>query len=250
MKNRIEGKIKYAYVSHKGLIRKLNQDNYLIDFENMKPGNEKRLTWGKCISEKSFFAVFDGMGGEQCGEMASFLAAESMKKTLCEMKSYSDCNPESIKQAIISANKCITDYMDENKLLRMGTTLASIYVDKDKVLMANVGDSRVFKIGKNELKQLSLDHTAIAPMGKKAPLYQYLGIRDGYELEPHIIDADYEPGSRYLICSDGLTDMVENDKILETVNRYRVSKSCRLLLKQALKNGGKDNVTIVIIELL
>lgn len=250
-------KVKYACVENAGRLREINQDNFLVELKNHKP-EESGITGmlrGKCTVGNALFSVFDGMGGEQCGEMASYIASEVMRKVLGEKKTASSENADDgdavewLKKSICTANRKINEYMDENGILSMGTTMASVFAGNEKIIVSNVGDSRIYRISGKHMEMISKDHVSIAPMGKKPPLYQYLGIRDEFGVEPHFVSEDYLKGNKYLICSDGLTDMVEENEIETIINKYRISKACRLLMDLAMKNGGRDNITIILLEL-
>lgn len=247
-------RIRFAYFCHKGLVRKINQDNFLVNESNLKADEKdfQKIKKGICSAENALFAVFDGMGGEQCGEMASLIASDSFKKLTKQKKDepLDKSNEVWIRECIASTGRDINAYMDENGILSMGTTMASIFTDSSEVLMANIGDSRVYRVSDETLEQISKDHVAIAPEGRKAPLYQFLGIRDGYELEPHIVKEPFLKGARYLLCSDGLTDCVAEIEIEKVINENSVEKACRMLSDAALENGGRDNITVILIELL
>lgn len=236
----------YFYTSHVGRCRKRNQDNFFCNGAYMPADN---IGTGGVISgsadpsEKPVFAIYDGMGGEEAGEMAAFLAAE-------ETNHYSpDCGTE---QGFFSfcknANSRICDYTLQNGIGSMGTTAAMMRFTEDESGLCNIGDSKIFLLSDGTLTQLSYDHVGIPVFGRKPPLTQNLGIPENEMLiDPYVAMGTYNTGDVYLLCSDGLTDMVSTTRIEEILNQYRGRAAAELLLQEALENGGKDNVSFVLI---
>jgi protein phosphatase len=131
----------------------------------------------------------------------------------------------------------------------MGTTAAMLLFSKHNITLCNIGDSRIFRISENEMFQVSMDHVSIAPFGKKPFLSQNLGIPpEEVVIEPYFSSGDYFNGDKYLICSDGLTDMVSENEICQIICSNSINDSTNLLLQKALENGGRDNVTIILLE--
>ena len=239
-------KIEYYCISHIGKLRKNNQDNFFcngiyMDAEN--DGTTEIIHGIANDSENTIFGVFDGMGGEQKGEMAAYIAVKSMAE-----HHFSD-NPEIFfEQYCTDANSEICSYTTENALFSMGTTMATLLFQKNGVTLCNVGDSKIFLLSGNDFQQISFDHVAFSINGKKAPLTQNLGIPETeLVIAPYIASGEYHNKDVYLICSDGLTDMVDNNRIKELLETTRQEETCDALLHEAIENGGKDNITIILL---
>lgn len=238
-------KLEYFYVSNIGLRRKKNQDN-LICNEFILPKyheNTDGIKKGSNANNFNIFGVFDGLGGEKDGEVASYIAA------LTYLNNDENDSLNKIKYNCIRANDEISDYMDLNDIDYMGTTAAVLSFAYDKVMMLNIGDSKIFRIRDKKMIQLSKDHVDNTFPNMKPPLYQYIGIRpEEMLIEPYIEEFEYKENDCYLISSDGLTDMVTENRITEIINNNK-EEAAHMLLQEALENGGRDNITFVLIYL-
>ena len=240
--------INYHYVSHIGKHRKGNQDNLLCDGQYLDCRNVGtfQIEQGSQMSSKApIFGVFDGMGGEECGEMASYIAAKELSEFVFD---------KNLKKGLDDfcghANAMICQYIAENDLLSMGTTAAILKFAKDKIYLCNIGDSKIFQLSDGSLKQISYDHVCISAFGKKPPLSQNLGIPESeLNISPYIATGEYHNGDIYLICSDGLTDMLTVPDIEKILCEKKGLVAAEQLLKQALDNGGKDNITFILIRI-
>lgn len=238
--------IEYYCVSHIGKLRKNNQDNFYCNgtyMESENNGTQEMLHGVVNASDNSIFGVFDGMGGEQRGEMAAYIAVKSLSE-----HSFSIPPETFFEQFCTDANREICSYTKENNLFSMGTTMATLLFQKNEVALCNVGDSKIFLLSGTEFQQISFDHVAFSINGKKAPLTQNLGIPENeLVISPYIASGEYHNKDVYLICSDGLTDMVDNNRIKELLETTRQEETCNALLHEAIENGGKDNITIVLL---
>ena len=240
--------IKYYYTSHIGKCRKTNQDNLYcngnyLNYDNC--GTDGIIEGVLSPSSQAVFAVFDGMGGEECGEMAAYLAA----KELSEFQFKKDVKQD-FADFCKNANTKICNYTDAHKLTSMGTTAALLKFAKDQIGLCNVGDSKIFQFSEGKLQQISYDHVGISAFGKKPPLSQNLGIPESeLILSPYVATGEYHNGDIYLICSDGITDMLPVPNIEKILCEEKGSVAAEQLLKQALDNGGKDNITFILIRI-
>ena len=238
-------KIEYACWTNVGKCRKINQDNYFCDGKYNKEIDDKNdyPLQGKLYSENAdVLGVFDGMGGEECGEVASLIAAKCASQIKCSDEPLTD-----LQNYCETTNDRICEYMTENNVNSMGTTAAMLAFGKEEIILCNIGDSKIFKYDSGGLVQISTDHYAIAAFGKKPPLSQCLGIpKSEMIIEPYFSKGPYNDKDIYLICSDGLTDMVELAEISKILGKYRIKEAGECLMKAALENGGKDNITIII----
>lgn len=240
-------KVKYFCVSHTGKCRKINQDNFICNGEYLhyrNNGTGKILYGDKTIKEATVFGIFDGMGGEECGEIAAYLAAKR-----AHGYEFGGKDPENELIAYCrTANNDICRYTEEMKRSSMGTTAAMLLFIQKKIYLCNIGDSKVFCLSKGKMQQISYDHVSRAVGGKKPPLIQNLGIpEEELWISPYTAAGEYRDGDIYLICSDGLTDMVNTVEIADILTIPDSKTATRMLLQRALDNGGKDNVSFIII---
>lgn len=226
--------IEFYALSEPGKVRTQNQDKIFISkFSLMKKKNYRKFV---------YFAVFDGMGGEQCGEKASQIAVDTLRH-------YENANV-SLDDLCRHINKKICRYMKENSINRMGTTAAIIRVSNDSVTVCNIGDSRIYLKNSSGFKKMSVDHTmAIGRMHPRRVLTQHLGIpEDEFYIEPYISSFKYDVGDKILLCSDGLTDMVSEQKIEEILSENNSENAGKQLYNLAMENGGRDNISMIICE--
>ena len=238
-------RIHYSCISHVGRCRSMNQDNFICEgkyIDDQKKSLEFPLTGTLTSNQPSIIGVFDGLGGEECGEIASFIAAKCAAETTIGSDSL-----ESLLAFCKKANGKICDYAAAHDVFSMGTTAALLVFSSTEIDLCNIGDSKVFHFADNKLEQISKDHYAIAAYGSKPPLSQNLGISPSEMIiEPYAAKGSYNDGDIYLICSDGLTDMVPEEEIRKIISENTLHESTDRLLETALKNGGKDNITIIL----
>ena len=248
--------IEYAYTCHIGKIRNNNEDNFWCCGDSLEAQNQgmSHIRSGYMKqSEYPLLAVFDGMGGESCGEMAAFLAAEACGEHFKTAKDGIRNDPEEFLNEICeSMNQAICDYGRTNKINSMGTTAALLAFAEDAVYSCNLGDSRIYKSDREKFYQISQDHVLGRSLFGKAPLTQYLGMEEeNLQLEPSISRQEIKIGDRFLLCSDGITDMLSDGEIADILSRDTpVAKTVEILVDRALKKGGRDNITVVLCEVM
>lgn len=242
--------------SHMGRVRSNNEDN--LNQNGWIPSDEDLRRGFTRIddAENSFsVCVCDGMGGESYGEKASRTVVEIFGKYL------KISNEETLGNFIREANEKVCELMT-NYSSRIGTTFAGLYFSDGYAYASNVGDSKILKISDNEIKQISVDHTELrimlennvitpeqAKSGKfRNRLTQNIGIfEDEMVIEPSFFSCKVNDGDIFLICSDGLTDMLENEEIIDIVIKSgTIEQAVFELIRSALKNGGKDNVSVAL----
>ena len=222
-------KVTYYALSDCGKIRNENQDSYMLPEVSASPGVAN-------------FAVFDGMGGEQSGEKASAIAKDA---SVSVMKETPLC---SLKKRTLFINGLICKYMDEFGIKRMGSTASFLRVMPKKAQICNVGDSRVYRVSEGKIAQLSVDHAMY--VGQRRVLTQHLGVPvQEMVIEPYENTCECLPGDVFLLCSDGLTDMVDEKTILEIIENNEFRNVGKALFDTAMQNGGKDNITIVVCKI-
>lgn len=238
--------IDYFCLSHRGNLRSVNQDNFFCLGDYMQAennGTENTIVGVTESSSTNTFAVFDGMGGEDHGEIAAFIAAKGLSDFISDDELTHDFN---LYCKLVNNEIC--EYAHEHELFSMGTTAAIMQFAQKKIYLCNIGDSKIFRFSDRKIQQISYDHVSISAFGTKPPLSQNLGIKESeLIISPYIATGDYQDGDVYLICSDGLTDMVSVEEIKETVLSADKDNAANTLLDRALKNGGKDNITLILL---
>ena len=246
-------KITGSCVSNVGNVRDNNEDNLFFDgifLEEQNNGTDEILNTSFSNTDNKTFAIFDGMGGHAKGERASFISASTLKE-------YSEKHKKiSWNGFAKKANEKVCRDMSKEKN-RMGSTMAAVQFYEDSINISNLGDSRIYILTNNKLEQVSYDHTEanlskniISSNGQKSRLTQYIGIKeDEMIIQPYNKKIEYEGIEKLLICSDGITDMIDEKDIEKILNKYDANKSTKKLLDTALKNGGEDNTTVMVFEI-
>ena len=238
--------VEYAYMSHPGKIRKSNQDN-LICVNTYLPmihgGTGEPVAGSAELSRPLLFGVFDGMGGEEHGEAASFLAAKAAA-------SGQAAGREGLDALCREANRAICRYVSEHGIRSSGTTAAMLLFDGDGVAGCHIGDSRIYRIRQGQAEQLTKDDAWPSFPGRKPPLLQCLGIpEDEMRICPHVEAYPADPGQLFLICTDGLSDMVKPEQMADILRReVPLKQQARMLVEEALEAGGWDNVTVMLVR--
>ncbi len=241
--------------SNQGRVRSNHEDNFYFNGGYMQPDNaglSEVIDFRHLLKTGISFAVFDGMGGGDYGEIASFLAAEYMKEIMEAGGRPKDVSAF-LKTMCLGMNQRIVDKQEELNNYRIGSTVAGLYFSKQAVYSFNLGDSKIYRLRDCKFTQLSKNHTDEQFLeengikGRRPRLLQHLGIHpEELQLEPYIVKHEYKRGDTYLICSDGLTDMVSDSEIAEILNTSKSMKTCaEKLIQTALEYGGKDNVTVI-----
>lgn len=249
-----------AAITHVGKVRENNEDNYFVNGRyrvDTDIFNEVYETCGR--GDKHLFSVCDGMGGEAYGELASLIAVRTLKKFV--NKKISEC----IHDYVNHANKLICSEIEKNDGARIGSTVALLYIDETGAYGYNIGDSRIYLMRDGCLTQLSKDHTqaqSMVDMGLLEPekmnshkgkhkLTQHLGIfSDELIIQPYTAEPiAVKNNDIFILCSDGLTDMMDNAEIESIAGRNESPKDIAdTLVGVALAKGGKDNTTVVIVK--
>jgi protein phosphatase len=245
-KDRVKMNIKFAAKTDVGMKRKLNEDSF-------------------CTAEDiGLFLVADGMGGHAAGNIASQTAVDAVKRSLGEWLKKGPPNSEIFARAIQLANRAVFEMAEKgNGMKGMGTTIAGILVCDDSFATANVGDSRIYRIRDNRIEQLSRDHSLVdmqVSMGiitkedAKKSAYRNIitrAIGKSGTVDVDTKDEEIMKDDLILICSDGLSSLVDDSGILKTIqNNDDLDAACEELIGLANFNGGDDNITVVLIKFL
>lgn len=242
-----------------GFIRIENQDNLYINGifrENITDNSD--FAHANKSDNNGLYAVADGMGGEKFGELAALVTVQEMKNI-----KFSDEN-QGMAEYLIKRNTAICNLIKENNGSRIGSTFAGLYINKGDADIVNIGDSRVYLFRDWELTQLSQDHTitqqminigvltkeAAATRSDRHKLTQHLGIfPHEMVIEPYFTKTDVKTGDIFLLCSDGLTDMLSDINIKDIlIGSASIKTKAESLYAEALEKGGKDNITIILVE--
>lgn len=251
--------IEGAAVTDAGKIRSNNEDNYYL-FGNYRydVSVSSKKKSGNSFTKQALAAVYDGMGGEEAGETASLIAANS----------FIPCKKENLREDVLYqvqyANEAVCREI-KSRGSRIGTTAVMLYINEGKAMCCNIGDSRCYIMRDGILRQISTDHSEaenMVRMGLLKPeearkskswhkLTQHLGIfPDEFVIEPYFSERiTPQEGDVFLLCSDGLTDMVMDDEIAEILGSVQDAKNAAAkLVESALEHGGRDNVTVVVLR--
>jgi len=246
--------------SDTGRVRINNEDNFYFNgvfLPQDNVGQSPPLTFSGLRPADECLAVFDGMGGGEHGEAASFAAAKCLCGLLREGRGGEEVEAY-LEQISEQTNQAVFEQKTLLGASCMGTTQAVLYFHDSRVYACNVGDSRIFGLRGDRLLQISRDHTDGEYMrekgitGRRPRLTQHLGMDPAsIRLEPYITQGILRTGDVYLICSDGLTDMVEPERICRILSGNGCASDCaEQLIRAALEGGGRDNVTVIVIKIL
>lgn len=232
-----------------GMRRHMNQD-YVFASEN---------AIGKF---PNLFIVADGMGGHRAGDYASRVCVKTVIESVqnSTLKTYIGILEEAIG---VANRRLFEDAASNNDLKGMGTTLVVAVVLKDNTLyVANVGDSRLYLVDEEEIRQITEDHSLVEEMVKNGEIERSEAkvhpnknvITRAIGTSKHVV-ADYfevqlKPGDKILLCSDGLSNMLEDREMWYIMNRYSndTARAVEELVKKANINGGKDNISAVLVQ--
>ena len=239
--------IKTASLSDRGKRRQLNQD--VVYSSELPVGNLPNL-----------FMIADGMGGHKAGDYASRYAIDTICK---ESENSPETIPEKILQDAISvANADIYALSIGNKELEgMGTTLVAAVIYGNLLKIGNVGDSRLYIVNGKHIRQITTDHSLVEEMIKmggldresarshpnKNIITRAVGVAD--EVLADFYEVKLQEGDTVLLCSDGLSNMLEDEEIRMIVNAQRdITEKAEALVRAANQNGGRDNISLILVE--
>jgi protein phosphatase len=229
-----------------GLRRKKNEDTILVN------------------EAKGFCLVADGIGGTAAGDIASQLFAETAQDIFSTAPDTEEMKYQSVQQAFLTANDRILDYAKRNPGCEgMGCTAELLALTESRFILGHIGDSRTYRLRNGELKQLTTDHTLVQVQldqglitqeeashhSFKNVILRAVGIKKNPALD--ILRGNFFSGDLFLLCSDGLTDMVEDNVIkAHLISRTSIKESTNHLIQEANSNGGKDNISVVMAEIV
>ena len=245
----------------------------LISYGQSDPGlvrENNEDVWG-CLPDHHFFVLADGMGGHKAGEVASKEAVVfscSRMRKLLEERNMDEASAgdavELIQTAIADTNRHVYELSLSDPLFSgMGTTFCALYFHDDYVIYAHVGDSRIYRLRRKRLEQLTQDHSLLSELmnqgrevskGSEEFMYKNIitkALGTDSNIEPAIHVSIIRPNDLFLICSDGLSDLLTRQQIEGQLNYpYTVEEKVRGLVRAAKQKGGFDNITCVLVEVV
>ena len=232
--------MKIASQTNVGLVRASNQDSLLIQ-----------------EGKHGLFGVADGMGGHKSGDVASRMAVLMLGRVL------EGAAPDEalLRAGIEEVNALLFEEQKKDDALSgMGTTLTVIWEDENRILLGHVGDSRAYLMHAGELRQISTDHSMVGEMlrdgliteaqAKKHPFRNVItrAVGTAESVDVDIMVLEKNPGDRYLLCSDGLTEYVDRVTMQTILQKTPNEEAVEKLMELALQGGGRDNISILIAE--
>ena len=238
--------LKYGVKTDRGLKRQLNEDNcnVLVGYPGVP----------------TCFVIADGMGGHNAGEVASKLAVE---KTIEYIKYYFDLSEREnlIREAIKISNKHIFDLAQQDSSLKgMGTTLTACLVYDKEMLVANVGDSGCYVLKQDGLKKITKDHSLVQQLidigsiteeealrhPNKNIITRALGTEEDVEVD--IFKIDLRGIEKVILCTDGLTNMINRDEMQDILLNNNNEDACKKMVELSKLKGGRDNISVIVFE--
>ncbi len=238
-----------------GLVRKNNEDNFGYDLRD------------------GIFVVCDGMGGQQAGELASKIAVDTVLDYFRQNRNVApvgaarfegvSARAVTLASAIQLANQVIHESGAKDlQHAGMGSTIVAVAVEGDLFSIANVGDSRIYLIRNNDVVQLTNDHSLVMEQVRRGimtleeaehskmqnVIVRALGTDDS--VEPDLADHEFHSDDVLLLCSDGMSRYVKNEKLAEAVNQGSLEQACSDLIEAAKSGGSDDNITCLLVRAL
>ena len=238
--------MEFSAITDQGLLRDNNEDAWYAD------------------GDSALFVVSDGVGGALAGEVASGIVCQALPILLEDTFKEIDTltvkeAPQRLEDALIELNRVVYEVScNQEECTGMGATVVAAFICNDHFVWGHLGDSRIYLLRGEEFIQLTIDHSVVQflidckeiteeqAQGHPASgqITQYVGMP--FEADPDIACLPIHVGDKLLLCSDGLTDMVPADKVGQILKEATdTEKCCEKLVQQALRGGGRDNVTVL-----
>jgi serine/threonine protein phosphatase PrpC len=235
-------------LSHEGLVRDHNEDSLVVGpWTTCATVTQTPETLYFPLTDPLVLAVADGLGGHSAGEVASTLVVQELARTGPTLT-----DEPSVRAALEACNDTVYTAADHRPdWTGMGTTVAGVVITGDHVLVFNVGDSRVYAVDRDGLTQLTVDDNPPLAPGEThtSVLTQTVG---GHPMEraiePHLATHDRTDRGRFLICTDGLSDVVDADTISSVLESHHGQQATYELWRAAVEGGGPDNITVLLAE--
>ncbi len=236
-----------AVMSRRGKVREKNEDNFYFmgQYLDMEHGDMAEPIVGDNSKEPFYIGVFDGMGGESAGELASYVAVCGLAKRLAQ-------GDTDLAELLLRANDEVYGAAVQGRYQQIGTTATIMEFRGKNAVIANLGDSPAYLWQNGNFTQITKAHTNeefLRSQGikRKPALTQFLGINPQEMLiEPYKNEILLKRGQKYLLCSDGLTDMLQEEDIARFMAEGTSEETVTALMEAALDRGGIDNITIIV----
>lgn len=225
------------------------------DVGKVRYNNEDSLA----VIEPETFVVADGMGGQAAGEIASQMLVSTVQKFLSE--TFQTWDENILTQAILKSNdEILKTAKSDEKYRGMGTTATVLHLENGRAFYAHIGDSRIYLLRKNNLEQITQDHSYVETLvrngkitpeeAKRHPMKNVLVQAVGAMLNLSVDAGNFfvESGDIFLLCTDGLTNMVDNEHIKKILLEHAEKNPAVELTNAALENGGRDNISVIVVE--
>jgi len=248
----------FSGVNHRGCVRENNEDCMLFFNKVFYDRQEVWINSREQLTAGWICAVADGIGGSLAGEIASQYVLGKLSRIRNHSLSH-------IEKTLINLNRELIKMGNTKPALHgLGTTVAGIDFDGESIIGFNVGDARLYRLVDNKLKQISIDDNLAGIFKKQG--FEVNGLYKAYfshtltqsiggsdilnEISPHLFVIKPGKTERFLLCTDGLTNMVSNEEIEDVIQKNPITEDVvKKLLNSAINAGGKDNITIAYIEI-
>ncbi len=246
------------------------ESSSITDVGRRRKSNEDSLFVN---DDMDLYVVADGMGGHQAGEVASRIVVDSIRDYMMKFKEETideeiididktlSEEAKHLYSAVHQANSKVYQLSESNESYKgMGSTVSAVYFTGSTLIAINVGDSPIYLIRNGDIKTLSVCHTMMAELEAMAPkkaeplgrqyrhmLTRAMGVNE--TVKPDICELQVFKGDTLVVSSDGLSDKVSPEEILDVVNNEEPDKACRLLVDLANERGGEDNITVIVLNI-
>jgi PPM family protein phosphatase len=239
-----------SVITHDGLVRDHNEDSVVVGpWTTSATVTPAPATFALPLSAPVVIAVSDGLGGHPAGEVASSVVVQTLARLAPQLD-----DADAVRNAVEACNSAVYAEAARHPAREgMGTTVAGVVLTAGDAYVFNVGDSRVYSYGPEGLRQVSVDDSPSLPAGvtHTALITQILG---GYgDLEPldvHVSTHTIDDATCYLVCTDGLSDVIDDAKIAAVLEENRGVAAVFELWRAAITGGGPDNITVVLGEIV
>ncbi len=237
-------KIQCAGMTDVGMVRVANEDSLAV------------------IPDMGLFIVADGMGGHKAGSQASTMAVERLVETIRALGGVQTSGAERLRAATTHANTEIYEAGQADEALTgMGTTMVALFISEQRAALAHVGDSRAYLVRGGRIRQLTDDHSVVGELLRRNEISERaardhphrhvitraLGVRP--KVEPDLGEIAPMVGDTFVLCSDGLTNHLEDEEIMKLATAEdNLEANCRRMVELAKKRGGRDNITVVLVR--
>jgi PPM family protein phosphatase len=242
--------VEVSVITHDGLVREHNEDSVVVGpWTTCATVTTAPATFALPLLDPVVIAVSDGLGGHPAGEVASSVAVQTLARLAPQLS-----DADAVRQAVEASNRTVFAEAARHPAREgMGTTIAGVVLTSAEAYVFNVGDSRVYAYGPEGMLQISVDDSPPLPPGAThtAIITQILGgYGDPEPLDVHVSTHPIDEDMRYLVCTDGLTDVIDDAEIAAVLEENRGVAAVFELWRAAITGGGPDNITVAIAEIV